>query len=170
MSYHSASPEVIINISNPQNDLLESWQEYCKTQSKLHNKSRSYFRHWNYFVAIPAILLSTVAGTANVSTSRENNTINIYSLVFGLMSVSSAVLFSIHRYLRLSELQQEHDFYGDMYEMLALEIEMQKVLETDEKSRCYKNLSEFMKNCKRQLDILIDKSPAPLFDKVCIKR
>lgn len=142
--------------------VLQDWHAFCVEQSNLHNRSRERKKIFNYAMAIPAILLSTISGTANIGIgSGDCGTRNNWiSIMFGAMGLVSASLFTVHRYLRLPELQQEHDFYADEYEKLALTIEMHLVLTDNEEAKTFKNLGEFMKECKKDIDLLIDKAPA----------
>ena len=142
-------------------ELLAQWQDYCLSQSKMHNEMRSIFKRRNYSLAIPAILLSTVGGTANIGMGARtcSDDTNWLSVLFGSIGLVSAAMFSIHRYLCLPELQKEHDFYADEFEKLGNEIAMQLALDKEDGSRAYRNLAEFMKECKKTLDVLIDKAP-----------
>lgn len=148
-------------------DILKEWRIYSLRQAKMHNVMRSIYRFRNLSLAIPAILLSTVSGSANISmgsrSCSEGN--NWLSILFGALGLSSAAMFSIHRYLNLPELQKEHDFYADEFEKLGNEITMQLTLDTEEGSQAYRNLAEFMKECKKTLDVLIDKAP-PVFGRI----
>jgi hypothetical protein len=141
-------------------ELLHEWSDFCEVQSVLHDMCRGHFRKWNVMIAIPAILLSTVGGAANISISRDpSQDHQIKTIIFGSFSLASAACFTIHRYLSLPELQQSHDFYSDEYAKLMNEIRMQlKIDHSEHKTYCH--IVEFCKACKRELDILIDKAPA----------
>lgn len=154
--------------------LLKEWLAFCDEQSRLHDGGRAFFGNWNYIIAIPAILLSTIGGTANIgisgndcstnntSTTQQQSTTEPYKrwlpIVFGSIGLLSAALFTIHRYMSIPELQKEHDFYSDEYAKLYNEIKMQLFI-CNSPHKTYINLTEFTKSCKRTLDILVDKEP-----------
>lgn len=143
--------------------LLREWEMYSRKQALMHNKMRATMRWRNYTLAIPAILLTTISGSANISLGAQNECgqrDHWLPIVFGSMGLMSAAMFSIHRYLTLPELQKEHDFYSDEFEKLSLEINMQLVLDQNNQSKTYRNIDEFIKECKKRLDVLIDKAPA----------
>jgi hypothetical protein len=142
-------------------DMLFLWEEYCNKKSKIHYKMRAIYRNMNLYIAIPAIVISAISGSGTISLSSHLENLNVLAIVFGTMALVASAMFSIHRYLQLPELQREYDFYGDEFEKLRLEINLQLILARDEAGiSVYTNLSEFAKEVKKRLDILIDKGPA----------
>jgi hypothetical protein len=143
--------------------LLKEWQGFCEEQCILHDMCRGRYKKLNYFFAIPAILLSTVGGTANIGLSGNSCSVDgeqkWLSIVFGSLGLSSAALFTIHRYMNLPELQQQHEFYSGEYAKLLNEIKMQLFIDGSE-NPTYHNLVEFVKACKQKLDSQIDKAPS----------
>lgn len=140
--------------------LLSEWETYAEQQACMHDQARAYFRNSNYSLAIPAIILSTIGGTGNIGISSSScNGTNLLNILFGSIGLISATLFTIHRYLNLPELQQQHDFYSDEFEKLSKEIHLQLIIRNDS-HRTYASLVEFAKECKKQMDIIIDKAPA----------
>ena len=51
--------------------LLKEWEEFCRVQCTLHDKARAHFRKWNLAMAIPAILLTSASGAANIGMSGD---------------------------------------------------------------------------------------------------
>lgn len=142
--------------------LLKEWQVFCEDQCLMHDMCSDRFKKLNYWFAIPAILLSTVGGTANIGvasdTCQNDRSDKWLSIFFGSIGLLSAALFTIHRYMDLPELQQKHEFYSGEYAKLFNEIKMHLFINHSE-NPTYKNLVEFVKACKTKLDSLIDKSP-----------
>lgn len=144
--------------------LLKEWMEDCEKRCKCHSLSQTYYSILNLCLSIPAIGLSTVAGSGNIgvgsSTSGTcNNSKSWLSILFGTLGLVSASLFTIHRSMAFPELQKAHGFYSCEFEKLALEIKMQLVLDKKTEYHTYKNIAEFMKECKKNMDILIDRAP-----------
>jgi hypothetical protein len=147
-------------------ELLFFLEGYCDKRSRINNEMQTIFRHRNFYIAIPAIIISTISGSGTISLSVHLEKYNILGILFGSMALIAAALFSVHRYLQLPELQKEYTIYSDEFEKLRIEIKLQLTLDRDEpESSCYRNLPEFAKESKKRLDILIDKSPA-FFKKV----
>lgn len=142
--------------------LLKEWMVYCDIQCKCHELSRTYFSILNLCLSIPAIGLSTIAGSGNIgvgSNDQCNNSSSWLSIFFGVLGLISASLFTIHRTMGLPELQKQHDFYACEFQKLSNEIKMQLILDRKEEYHTYKNIAEFVKECKKTLDNLIDRSP-----------
>lgn len=156
--------------------LLSEWQHYSGRQAAMHDRCRSHFRFWNFAVALPAIILSTIAGTANIGVGVTANGdedssgkgtiggVNWLSVSFGTMGLVSACLFAIHRYLQLPELQREHDLFADEFAKLEAEIHMHTTLHANmllgtENMCMFRTLGELTKHVKRSMDSLIDKAP-----------
>jgi hypothetical protein len=147
-------------------ELLFILEEYCDKRAKINNEMHTIFRHRNLYIAIPAIIISTISGSATISLSAHLEKYNILGILFGSLALIGAAMFSVHRYLQLPELQREYDIYSDEFEKLRIEIKLQLTLDRDEpQSSVYRDLPEFAKEAKKRIDILIDKSPA-FFERV----
>jgi hypothetical protein len=142
-------------------ELLFFLEEYCDKRARIMTIQHTIFRLRNFYIAIPAIIISTISGSATISLSAHFEKYNVLGIVFGSLTLISAAMFSVHRYLQLPELQKEYDIYADEFEKLKIEIKLQLILDKDDpESSVYRNLPEFAKDAKKRLDILIDKSPA----------
>ena len=137
--------------------LLITWIDYCKKNSILHSKSSAYFRRWNIFTSVPGIVLSTLSGITSITLSFQNVSM-YFSIAAGIGALTSTILFSINKLLRYPELQELHDVYGDNFEILHNEIQMQMSI-TSQEELIFRSRTEFLKYCKYKLDILIDKAP-----------
>jgi hypothetical protein len=139
------------------NVLLHNWEKFCEEQSKMHSISVSFFRTINYMIAIPAILLSTFSGAGSIGLASNCDSDSL-SIALGFLVLISGAMFSVHRYMNIPELQQMHDFYGDEFYKLSNSIRLNLVLSEDE-SRSFKNIQEYAKFIKSQIDICVDKAP-----------
>lgn len=146
-----------LNTQNEINVLLQNWEKYCEEQSQMHSISVDYFRTINYLIAIPAILLSTFSGAGSIGLASSCDTDSL-SIALGFLVLVSGAMFSIHRYMNIPELQQMHDFYGDEFYKLSNSIRLNLVLSTDD-SRSFRNIQEYAKFIKGQIDICVDKAP-----------
>lgn len=136
-------------------DLLMNWEDFCNEQSMMHDIARARYKFLNYLLALPSILLTTVSGAGNLSV--DNN--RVASFVLGSMALAAGAIFSIHRYMNLPELQQQHDFYSDEFLKLRNSIRLHKVI-TKTSNKTYASMLEFSKHINTQIDNCIDKSPS----------
>lgn len=139
--------------------LMEDWERFADEQSTLHNNARIHYKTFNYLLAIPAIVISTVSGTGNIGVSTSSCSGTILSIVFGSLALVAASMFSVHRYMNLPELQQMHDFYSDTFFKLANDIRFNIIVRNHE-NRAFISLVEFAKDIKKNIDICVDKAPS----------
>jgi hypothetical protein len=140
-------------------ELLHVWERFCEQQSKMHDTARAHYKFYNYMIAIPAILLTTISGAGSLGISSEHNDVAL-SYVMGSLSLTAGAMFSIHRYMNIPELQHLHDFYGDEFLKLRNNIRLHLVITDDEDNKTFSSLVEFSKHIKTILDNCIDKSPS----------
>ncbi len=156
-------------MNNNEHTLLLEWMKYCEIQSECQDVCRLRVTYMNYALLFPAVILSTVSGSANIGVGSSNsdscnNSQSVLTIIFGTMSLISAALYTFIRTTMLPEKAKEHAFYSDEYQKLAQEIKLQIATH----SHAYRNQTEFVKQCKRNLDYLIDK--APIVDGSILKR
>ncbi len=140
--------------------LLNEWLKFCEIQSECQDVCRVRSNYLNYALLFPAVILSTVSGSANIgvgssNSSSCNNSQSTLTIIFGTMSLISAALYTFIRTTQLPEKAKEFAFYSDEYQKLANDIKLQLATH----SHTYRNQTEFVKQCKRNLDNLIDKAP-----------
>lgn len=143
--------------------LINKWKQECIILEHQHARAMSYYQKLNYIIMISSILLSGLASASSltiVSNTNENCSNNQSTLLIILNSIGilSSILISVHRFIGLSELQQQHDTYSDMYASLSNDISMNIALENGE-CTVFRTLDEFSKHVKSRLDVLIDKAP-----------
>jgi hypothetical protein len=142
-------------------NLVHNWITHCRDNSRMHDMSRAYFRMYNMLTTIPSIILASVSGVSmlGIATKDANCNNNTAVIILGVCGLLSGTLMSINRFLRYPELQENHDIYGDSFQILYHEIELQHVISGTPDS-VFKSRIEFMKHCKHRMDILIDKAPS----------
>ena len=133
----------------------------------MHNDARGHFRKMNHLLMIASILLTSVSSVSAIgilssqgTCSSDDKTTSWVLLALNSVGLLSATLVSIHRFLSVSELQEQHDLYSDLYDILAKDIDLQMALTRSHVAPVFVSLSEFAKHCKARLDMLIDKGPS----------
>ncbi len=157
-------------------DVLATWKRTCDVQAKMHERCRIVLRFRSLMLSLPAILLSTMSGIANLTNfnhlvSQDDDDrglgAEILSTLSGMMSLLAAMLFALHRYFTLPELQREHMLFSNAYTRLGNEILLHMKL-MGSKQRAFTTTDELLKDVKHRLDIIIEQSP-PLLSRV-VKR
>jgi hypothetical protein len=147
---------------------LYKMANYCSQQSILHEKSRIWFKYFNYGLSIPAILLSTIAGSVNTisAVSEQDNcdgstpTLHWINIMCGVVGLVAAGMLSVHRFGNYAELEQQHGHFCDSYEQKNLSIRTNILLDSGGESRTFTNLYEYLKHSHDEISRLIDKSPS----------
>jgi hypothetical protein len=145
---------------------LYKMANYCSQQSIMHDKSRIWFKYFNYGLSIPAILLSTIAGSVNTisAVSDHSNcdstpTLNWINIMCGIAGLIAAGMLSVHRFGNYAELEQQHGHFCDSYEQKNLSIRTNILLDSGGENRTFANLYEYLKHSRGEISMLIDKSP-----------
>jgi len=85
--------------------VVEHYLKKCKRLQYLHFNSSRYYSRWNHAIAIPMIVVNSVAAVVSTLTN-ENSGFLKYSIT-GVLAANS-VLAALGKYLRFAEKQQIH--------------------------------------------------------------
>lgn len=155
-----------VGAPTPVERVLLRWRGVCARHARMHDMARAHFRWLNHATMVSSIVLSSVASASSLGVASVGDpcarAASWFIVAFNAVGLAASCIISVHRFLGLAELQKEHDFYSDMYDMLAKEIDMQLALdaEADGAQRMFASLGEFSKHCKGRMDVFIDKGPA----------
>jgi len=145
------------------NILLQKWGAYCLKLSKCHEACRIHLRKYNFGIMIPAIFLASASGVGTIGASKDSKCSAEYrknwvTIGFGIATIASSAMMTIHRYMMISDLQKEHDLYSDIFKNLANEVVLQLAL-SGTQYVTFRSMHEFAKYFKRQMDVHIEKAP-----------
>ena len=147
--------------SEEQEKLLAQWSERSSGYRWMHDRASKKFRKQNYSLAIPSIVISTVAGSANFlvagKESNENSEHEPASipLLIGISNIIVAVLGTVSQFLRLAENAENHRTasiaFGSFYRHISCELSMPR----DNRA----GAQELVNSCRKEFDRLIENSP-----------
>jgi len=90
-------------------ELLKSWTEKAIVLRVLHAKSHSRFERINTWITIPVIILTSLAGTANVAQSRiPEDFMFMATLIIGCVNLIAAILTTVNNFLKVPEKMEGH--------------------------------------------------------------
>ena len=113
--------------------LLSTWHRRMDACQHAYYLEAERYKHWHFWLGIPAVILSTVVGTA-VFATLENQSVNITArVIIALVSIAAAVLAGLQTFLRLSETAAAHAQAGDWYAAIKRDIEQLRALRRDER-------------------------------------
>jgi hypothetical protein len=117
------------NWSSALEELVASEGEKCRGLAWINQRAETYYSHRANAIAIPVIVLSTLAGTASVgSTSLFGGETQISSVVIGLVSIGVGVLNTISSYFSWARKAEAHRIaylqYGKLFSIIRVEMSL----------------------------------------------
>lgn len=115
-----------IHWSSPLEELVASEGEKCRGLAWINQRAETYYAHRANAIAIPVIILSTLAGTASVGSSTlfQGDT-QISSVVIGLVSIGVGILNTISSYFSWSRKAEAHRIaylqYSKLFSVIRVE-------------------------------------------------
>ena len=115
--------------TSPLEELVASEGEKCRGLAWINQKAETYYSHRANAIAIPVIILSTLAGTASVgSSSLFGGETQISSVVIGLVSIGVGILNTISSYFAWSRKAESHRIaylkYSKLFSIIRVEMSL----------------------------------------------
>jgi len=113
--------------------LLSTWHRRMDACQHAYYLEAERYKRWHFWLGVPAVILSTVVGTA-VFATLENQAVGIMPrVIVALVSIAAAVLAGLQTFLRLSEMAAAHAQAGDWYAAIKRDIEQLRALRREER-------------------------------------
>jgi len=147
-----------IHWSEPLEILISQEGERCRGLAWINQKAEVYYTHRANAIAIPVIVLSTLAGTASVgSSSLFAGDTQISSVVIGLVSIGVGILNTISSYFSWSRKAEAHRIAYLQYSKLFSIIRVEMSLPRSERQEADRLLSQIRDAMER----LAETTPSP---------
>lgn len=141
-----------------QEHILKKWAETSSSYRYLHDRSHLMYSQKNLWFAIPVIVISTVTGTANFAQSSFPDGMRKSApAIIGTFNLIAGLITTIAQFLRVSELLESHRVASISFGKLARNISVELSLPVTERNM---NGSEFLSQCRNEIDKLIEQSPS----------
>lgn len=114
------TPSIGRDWSEQVEQLLRDWRQRVYAAQSAHYASADLFRTLNYLVGIPAVIFSSVVGTAIFAGLEKNSP---RAPLVALASILAAVLAGLQTFLRFSERAAHHATAADWYSAIRRDIE-----------------------------------------------
>lgn len=116
--------------------LVASEGERCRGYAWINQKAESYYAYRANAIAIPVIVLSTLAGTASVgSSSLFSGQTEISSIVIGLVSITTGILQTISSYFSWARKAESHRIaylqYSKLFSIVRVEMNLPRTERQD---------------------------------------
>lgn len=142
---------------SPENEMiLVEWCDAAQCYKWLHSRSHSNYSTANAWFTIPAIVLSTISGTASFAqTSLPPNYATLAPVAIGSLNIFIGILTTIQQYLKIAELNEAHRVMSIAWDKYARNIRIELSKAPDERS----DASGFLKHTRQEFDRLMETSP-----------
>lgn len=107
--------------------LLSNWHRRVRESQFAHYSAADRLGSKNYWLGIPALVLSTFVGTTVFSLLEQQIDIRL-KIALGMVSVAVAVLTALQTFLRLEERAEKHRAVAAKYGDIRREIEVIKAI------------------------------------------
>ncbi|MFN2624060.1 MAG: SLATT domain-containing protein [Chthoniobacterales bacterium] len=136
--------------------LTKDWFRRCRESQMVHYEYGTILERRHLFFGIPAVVLSTIVGTAVFSSLETHSGDANGRIIFGLLSMLAAAVAALQTFLNLSDRAAKHKASGAAYGAIRRELELLKTLppETSEQMRLA------LEAIKNKMDDLAAASPS----------
>ena len=140
-----------------QEQLLVEWADKAACYRWLYDTSERYYQHLQYWLTIPVIVMSTLAGTANfgVSSMLPAQWVNVGNYCIGAMGLGAGLITAISKFLCVGETIEAHRqasiAWGKLHRLVSTELALRR----DQRVNC----QDFVRIARAELDRLIEMSP-----------
>ena len=147
-----------IHWSEPLEQLVASEGEKCRGLAWINQQAEAYYAKRSNAIAIPVIILSTLAGTASVgSSSLFGGETTISSVVIGLVSIGVGILNTISSYFSFARKAESHRIAFLQYSKLFSIIRVEMSLPRFERQQP----DQILKQIRDGMERLAETTPSP---------
>ena len=137
--------------------ILKKWSEVGSSYRFMHDRSYMKYEKKNLRFALPVIVISTVTGTANFAQGSFPQEWSVYvPLIIGFFNLLAGLITTIAQFLRVSEQLEGHRAATIAYSKFSRNISVELSLPREDRNS---DGTEFVNNCRGELDRLIEQSP-----------
>jgi len=142
---------------SPENELiLVEWCDVAQCYKWMNSRSHIIYSSQHAWFTIPAIILSTLSGTASFAQESIPDNYKLYApAMIGSLNIFIGILTTIQQYLKISELNEAHRISSISWDKFSRNIRIELAKRPDERS----DAGSFIKLCRGEFDRLMETSP-----------
>lgn len=153
----AASSHRTITWSPENEEILVEWCDIAQCYKWLHMRANQGFSTMHAWFTIPAIVLSTISGTASFAQASLPANLQLYApMAIGSLNIFIGILTTIQQYLKISELNEAHRVSAIAWDKFARNIRIELAKTPLERM----DASHFLKMSRQEFDRLMETSPA----------
>jgi hypothetical protein len=142
---------------SPENEsIMVEWCDVAQCYKWLNTRSHAKYSYLHAWFTIPAIIFSTVSGTASFAQDSFPESMRVYApAIIGSINIMIGILTTIQQYLKISELNEAHRVAAISWDKFARNIRIELSKKPSERSEA----GPFIKHCRSEFDRLMETSP-----------
>jgi hypothetical protein len=122
----------------------------------MHTQSQVYYDRWNFWLSVPSVTLTALAGATTIGLTQLTPVAQTYvTIVVGITTIATGVLTSINQLLKAPQSGEGHRIasiaYGKLYRVISNELALRR----DQRA----NAQEFLKIIRLEQDRLEESCP-----------
>jgi hypothetical protein len=144
---------------SPDNEkIVVEWCDIAKCYKWLHTRSHQKFSRMHAWFTIPAIILSTISGTASFAQGSLPVSMQTFApMVIGSVNIFIGILTTIQQYLKISEYNESHRVSAIAWDKFARNIRIVLAKHPDERDS---DAGHFLKVNGDEFDRMMETSPS----------
>lgn len=143
--------------SEENEEIIVEWCDVAQCYKWLNNRAHIHYSSQHAWYTIPAIILSTISGTASFATSTLPPVAQEYAPVaIGTINIFIGILTTIAQFLKISELNEAHRVSSIAWDKFARNIRIELAKKPEERLEA----GTFLKHCRDEYDRLMETSPS----------
>jgi hypothetical protein len=137
--------------------IMVEWCDVAQCYKWLNSRAHMKYAYMNAWFTIPAIVLSTISGTASFAQTSIPAAYQTYSpMAIGSINILIGILTTVQQYLKISELNEAHRVSAISWDKFARNIRIELAKSPKERA----DASTFIKLSRHEFDRLMETSPA----------
>lgn len=143
----------------PENEkIVVEWCDIAKCYKWLHTRAHQSYSHMHAWFTIPAIILSTISGTASFAQGSLPLSMQEFApMVIGSVNIFIGILTTIQQYLKISEYNESHRVSAIAWDKFARNIRIELAKHPDDRTM---DAGHFLKANREEYDRLMETSPS----------
>jgi len=143
---------------SPENEaIMVEWCDVAQCYKWLNTQSHNKYARKNAWMTIPAIILSTISGTASFAQASLPLEYQVYApMIIGTINIGIGILTTIQQYLKISELNEAHRVAAISWDKYARNIRIELAKDPNERM----DAGQFIKISRQEFDRLMETSPS----------
>lgn len=136
--------------------IMVEWCDVAQCYKWLNARAHSRYAYMHAWFTIPAIVLSTISGTASFAQTSLPVAYQSYApMAIGTLNIFIGILTTVQQYLKISELNEAHRVSAISWDKFARNIRIELAKKPEERMKC----ENFLKINRQEFDRLMETSP-----------